>query len=67
MATDEKRERAWLVTEDEEQKIVEAMKKGYQMIIKGTSEFGTNTTDHYSLKGVIRSLQELDSICPWIP
>jgi hypothetical protein len=64
LATDEKRESAWLVTEDEEQKIVEAMKKGYQMIIKGTSEFGTNTTDHYSLKGVIRSLQELDSICP---
>ena len=64
LATDEARERAWLVTEDEEQKIIEAMKKGYQMIIKGTSEFGTNTTDHYSLKGVIRSLQELDSICP---
>ena len=39
------------------------MKKGYQMIVKGTSEFGTNTTDHYSLKGVIRSLQELDSVC----
>tara|TARA_B100000674_G_scaffold480734_1_gene480655 strand:- start:75 stop:599 length:525 start_codon:yes stop_codon:yes gene_type:complete len=54
---------AWLMTEDEEKKLVEAMKKGYQMIIKGTSEFGTNTTDHYSLKGVIRSLQELDSVC----
>ncbi len=54
---------AWLMTEDEERKLVEAMKKGYQMIIKGTSEFGTNTTDHYSLKGVIRSLQELDSVC----
>ena len=54
---------AWLMTEDEEKKLIEAMKKGYQMIIKGTSEFGTNTTDHYSLKGVIRSLQELDSVC----
>ena len=54
---------AWLMTEDEEKKLVEAMKKGYQMVVKGTSEFGTNTTDHYSLKGVIRSLQELDSVC----
>ena len=43
---------AWLMTENEEKKLVEAMKKGYQMIVKGTSEFGTNTTDHYSLKGV---------------
>jgi hypothetical protein len=54
---------AWLVTKDEEKKLVEAMKKGYQMIIKGTSEFETNTTDHYSLKGVTRSLQELKDIC----
>ena len=46
-----------------ENKLVEAMKKGYQMIIKGTSEFETSTTDHYSLKGVTRSLQELNDIC----
>ena len=54
---------AWLITKDEENKLVEAMKKGYQMIIKGTSEFETSTTDHYSLKGVTRSLQELNDIC----
>ena len=38
--------------------------EGTVSLVKGTSEFGTNTTDHYSLKGVIRSLQELDSVCP---
>ena len=28
---------AWLMTENEEKNLVEAMKKGYQMILKGTS------------------------------
>ena len=45
---------AWLITNDEENKLVEALKKGYQMKIKGTSEFETSHTDHYSLQGVTR-------------
>ena len=61
MATDNNR--AWLISQDEEEKLVEAMKKGYQMVIQGTSKFDTETTDTYSLKGVTRSIQELDDGC----
>lgn len=61
MSTDNNR--AWLVSQDEEEKLVEAMKKGYQMVIQGTSKFDTKTTDTYSLKGVTRSIKELDAGC----
>jgi len=55
---------AWLGTVEEELKLIDAMKKGASMIIKGESEFNTLTTDTYSLKGVTRSIEEMNKLCP---
>jgi hypothetical protein len=55
---------AWLGTVKEEEKLIDAMKKGASMVVKGESEFNTLTTDTYSLKGVTRSILEMNKLCP---
>ncbi|MGD9831081.1 MAG: invasion associated locus B family protein [Hyphomicrobiaceae bacterium] len=44
-------------------KLIEAMKKGSRMTVKGVSEQGTGTTVSYSLIGLSQALQELASGC----
>jgi hypothetical protein len=40
------------------------MKKGSTMVIQGTSERGTATSDTYTLVGLSQSLQALTASCP---
>lgn len=43
--------------------IVKAMIRGTRMIIKGTSSFGTQTTDTYSLKGFTAAYKAINKAC----
>jgi hypothetical protein len=54
---------AWLENPSEEGKMVQALKSGSSMEIKGTSERDTLTTDTYSLKGSSAALKKIDDAC----
>lgn len=56
-------EGAWLADIKNENSFVEAMKAGSTLVVKGTSQRGTNTTDTYSLGGVTAAMQEIDKAC----
>ncbi len=58
-----KKERAYVEDTTQELKLLEAMKKGSTMVVKGTSERGTATTDSYSLNGISQALKALASTC----
>jgi invasion protein IalB len=53
---------AWADTKDDKT-VVDTMKKGQAMTVKGTSWRGTSTTDTYSLKGISAALDKIDSAC----
>ena len=55
---------AWLETLDDQNRLVSAMKRGNELVFKGTSARGTLTTDSYSLKGVTAAMKALDAACP---
>lgn len=57
-------ELAWTDKVETERAIVTAMKAGKAMIVKGTSQRGTETTDTYSLNGFTAALGAIDSACP---
>lgn len=59
-----KEDRAYVADPTEELKLLEAMKKGSKLIIKATSEKGTETTDTYSLSGLNQALQTMTQACP---
>lgn len=44
-------EKAWAYNQADDNAITEAIRKGMNMVVKGTSSRGTLTTDTYSLKG----------------
>ncbi len=54
---------AWLASSDDESAFVEGMIRGRELIVKGTSQRGTNTTDTYSLSGVTAAIAELEKSC----
>lgn len=56
-------EAAWLASAQDESGFVAALKKGSKLVIKGTSQRGTNTTDTYSLSGVTAAMTEIDKAC----
>lgn len=56
-------ERAYVYDATQELKLLEAMKKGTQMVVKATSTRGTETIDTYSLKGVSSALKSLAKNC----
>lgn len=56
---------AWLPNEpDADTKMIETMKNGLEMVVKGTSNRGTLTTDTYSLRGFTASYQAMQNACP---
>lgn len=57
-------EAAWLASTDDEAGFVTALKGGSQLVVKGTSGRGTETTDTYSLSGVTAAMQAIDTACP---
>jgi invasion protein IalB len=54
---------AWVKNAAEEPKMVDAMRKGHDLIIKSESSSGTKTTDTYSLKGISEALDKVAEEC----
>jgi len=54
---------AWVDSNENEKRLIKAMKMGSTMIVKGTSKRGTVTTDKYSLSGVTKSISSIDKAC----
>jgi hypothetical protein len=54
---------AWLASAGDEGGFVAGMKKGTSLVVKGTSQRGTATTDTYALSGVTAALQAIDDAC----
>jgi hypothetical protein len=55
---------AWIKNAAEEAKLVDAMRKGGDVTIKGTSARGTGTLDVFSLKGLAQALDKVGQECP---
>ena len=54
---------AWVRERTDEVHLIEAMKKGKQLIVTGTSLRGTVTRDTYSLAGLGDALQKIHEAC----
>jgi Invasion associated locus B (IalB) protein len=54
---------AWAAATDIEAAIVKAMKNGKSLSVTGTSWKGTATTDFYSLAGISKALDKIDTAC----
>jgi hypothetical protein len=54
---------AWVKNAAEEPKLVETMRKGQNLTVKGTSAKGTLSTDVYSLKGLALALDKVAQEC----
>ena len=54
---------AWIKNAAEEPRLVEAMRKGSDVVVKGVSARGTATTDTYSLKGLSQALDKVGEEC----
>ncbi len=54
---------AWIKNATEEARMVEAMRKGADLTVTGTSGRGTVSTDQYSLKGLAQALDKIDQEC----
>jgi invasion associated locus B (IalB) protein len=58
-----KGERGFVADQNEELKLVDALKKGSTASVKATSARGTTTTDTYSLSGLKAALDKLAATC----
>jgi len=54
---------AWIKNAAEEPQLVEAMRKGAEMVVKSKSSRGTETTDTYSLMGISNALERIAKEC----
>ncbi|HEX2216611.1 MAG TPA: invasion associated locus B family protein [Xanthobacteraceae bacterium] len=54
---------AWVKNPAEEESLVASMRKGADMVVRGVSSRGTETTDRYSLKGVSQALDRVSQEC----
>jgi len=54
---------AWVKNAAEETRLVDAMRKGTDLTIKGTSARGTATSDVFSLKGLAQALDKVGQEC----
>ena len=46
---------AWLLDENEEKKFIKLMKRATDLMIKGRTKDGAETTDHYSMMGFTKA------------
>jgi hypothetical protein len=53
----------WIKNAAEEERMVDAMRKAADVIVKGVSAKGTETTDTFSLKGLSQALDKLAQDC----
>ena len=54
---------AWIKNIEEEARLIDAMRKGADLTVRGTSSRGTQSTDQYSLKGVSQALDRAAQEC----
>jgi invasion protein IalB len=54
---------AWLKNPADEPRLVDAMRKGSNAVVKGVSERGTASTDTYGLSGLAQALDRLSQEC----
>jgi invasion protein IalB len=54
---------AWIKNVAEEARMIEAMRKGSDLTVKGVSGRGTQSTDQFSLKGLAQALDRADQEC----
>tara|TARA_B110000971_G_C20017610_1_gene504721 strand:- start:1497 stop:2006 length:510 start_codon:yes stop_codon:yes gene_type:complete len=54
----------WIEDLKQQPRLLRAMKRGNELVFKGTSARGTLTTDSYSLRGVTAAMKALDAACP---
>lgn len=54
---------AWAAASETEAAIIKAMKTGTSLTVTGTSWKGTETTDSYSLVGLSKAMDKIDSTC----
>ena len=57
-------ETAWVANPAEEAVIIDAMRAGRTMVVRGVSTRGTQTSDTYSLSGVTAALNAMARQCP---
>jgi Invasion associated locus B (IalB) protein len=53
----------WIKNAAEEERMVDAMRKASDVVVKGVSAKGTETTDTFSLKGLSQALDKLAQDC----
>jgi len=53
----------WIKNAAEEERMVEAMRKSADLVVKGVSVKGTETTDTFSLKGLAQALDRISQDC----
>ena len=56
-------DRAYASSEEDDLRMIAAMKRGSNMTIVGTSSRGTKTTDNYSLSGFTKTKTVIDKAC----
>src|SRR5262245_10063957 len=54
---------AWIKNVAEEARLIDAMRKGADLTIKGVSTRGTSSTDTYSLKGLVQAMERVAQEC----
>ena len=54
---------AWIKNINEEARMIDTMRKGGDLTVKGTSGRGTQSTDQYSLKGLAQALDKIEQEC----
>jgi Invasion associated locus B (IalB) protein len=54
---------AWIKNSNEEARMIDTMRKGGDLTVKGTSGRGTQSTDQYSLKGLAQALDKIQQEC----
>ena len=54
---------AWIKNVAEEARMIDAMRKGADLTVKGVSGRGTQSTDQYSLKGLGQALDRAEQEC----
>lgn len=54
---------AWLASTGDEAGFVQSFKAGSQLVVRGTSQRGTDTVDNYSLSGATAAMNAIDKAC----
>ncbi len=54
---------AWLRDENEEKKFIKLMKRATDLMIKGKTKDGAETTDHYSMMGFTKAYNTAKKVC----